>query len=352
LHEGESRDMKKTLCILLAAILVFAAVGLQISAEGKYDRLLLLGDSITYGYGLEGTRDTCRSYGNLLGEYLGIRGENFKNAAVNGDTSADLLALLPSLAGDIGAADLIVITIGGNDLLAILWEAVAAVLGARPGNTELAVMLNNPEYIERLAQEITVQKITEAILGYTENLERIVGFIREKNPDGVAIFLAQYDPVSGAGFPEQVNSISGSAIMLLNAAMKETVTASDCVWLDIYSLFEGKGPEWTFIREGDIHPNATGHYMIFRHIVEYLESIPEPSETASGIAETTTTSDTAAAPETTTAPGTTAPADEKTQRRGCKASAGPGYAFACLFCATLAALRKKASPPGGDYRVR
>ncbi|NLW73603.1 MAG: hypothetical protein GX057_01720 [Clostridiales bacterium] len=354
--------MKKILCTLLVAILILAAARLQISAGGKYSRLLLLGDSITYGYGLEGTRDTCNSYGNLLGEHLGIRGGNFKNAAVNGDTSADLLALLPSLAGEIESADLIVITIGGNDLLSILWEAVAAVLGAAwPGNTELAAMLNNPEYIERFARQITVQKITDAIIGYTANLERIVGFIREKNPCGMVIFLAQYDPVSGAGFPEEVSAMSESAIMLLNAAMSETVTKRNCVWLDIYSLFEGKGPEWTFIREGDIHPNATGHYMIFRYIADYLETYSEDSETTSGMTETTTLFGTSTALEATTMPGTTAPVDltpadgeinhEKTKRRGCKVSAGPGYVFACLFCTTLATLRKK-RPPDGNNRER
>ena len=114
--------MKKALCTLLVALRALSVFTLRISAQVKYSRLLLLGDSITFGYGLEGTRD--KSYGNLLAGHFCIHGRNFKNAAVNGHTSADLLALLPTLAGDIADADLIVVSIGGNDLLAILWDAV------------------------------------------------------------------------------------------------------------------------------------------------------------------------------------------------------------------------------------
>lgn len=351
--------MKKMLCILLVAILVFAAARLQISARGKYSRLLLLGDSITYGYGLGGTRDTCTSYGNHLAKHLGTSGKNFMNAAVNGHTSADLLGLLPSLAGDIAAADLIVVSIGGNDLLAILWDAVRAVSGGPPVYTEVAEALNDPEYIGSLARQISVQTITDAIICYTENLERIVGFIRAKNPGAVVIFLAQYDPASGAGFPEEVSAVTAGSIMLLNAAMREVVASGGCVWLDIHSAFVGKGPEWTFINEGDIHPNATGHYMIYRFIVEYLETGLQPGETAPVTDESlaTTISDTkppdttphatTTVRETTTAPATRLPTageggaiDREIKRCGCKGSVSLSRAFACILCFVMPAWRK------------
>ena len=177
----------------------------------------------------------------------------------------------------------------------------------------------------------------------------------------MVIFLAQYDPASGAGFPEEVSAIAEGSITLLNAAMREAVTSGGCVWLDIHSAFVGKGPEWTFINEGDIHPNATGHYMIYRFIVEYLETGLQPGETAP---EPTAASDTTLPPNT--APDTTLPPElanvletatvpatraatagkecgsEKIRRRGCKGSVGSGFAF--ILCALVLVIVKPKNP--------
>lgn len=101
----------------------FAALSVSASAEKKYESMLVVGDSISTGYGLEnytpgGSPYECRSYCNILAESLELKGgESYINRAVNGYTSSDLLALIPSLKEQVAKSDLVVISIGGNDLL-------------------------------------------------------------------------------------------------------------------------------------------------------------------------------------------------------------------------------------------
>lgn len=123
----------KTVSLALAAVLLagaFAALSVSASAEKKYESMLVVGDSISTGYGLEnytpgGSPYECRSYCNILAESLELKGgESYINRAVNGYTSSDLLALIPSLKEQVAKSDLVVISIGGNDLLHIAPKVV------------------------------------------------------------------------------------------------------------------------------------------------------------------------------------------------------------------------------------
>ena len=207
--------MKKILCALIATVLMITTASFAVSAEGKdkYESLLLLGDSITYGYGLEGDRDSCRSYGNQLREHLGIKRENFTNAAVNGDTSADLLALLPTIDKEVKEADLIVVTIGGNDMLGIIWDAADAIGGV---TGDIYSKINDPVYTAKFLEQITMDVISETIIDYSVNLAAIVSYIRANNPDARVLFLAQYDPASGIAELGALGKITSAALKLLN----------------------------------------------------------------------------------------------------------------------------------------
>jgi lysophospholipase L1-like esterase len=345
--------MKKTVVALaLAAFLLASAVIPVFSADKKYGSLLLLGDSITYGYGLEGTRDTCASYGNQLRKYLDISESNFTNAAVNGYTSADLLALLPSLTEKVKNAGLIVVSIGGNDLLHILWNAASAVLGSGWTYADVTAGLNNPAYVEKLKKYITVEAVTDAIISYSANLESIISFIRQNNAVAKVIFLAQYDPMSGAPGLEEIGAISSGSISLLNAAMRGAAKEGECTYLDIRTPFEGKGPEWTNILAGDIHPNITGHKMIFQYIVNYLENglqpdgTPEETGTASTteiqvqVAVTENEQKTTETQDVTSADSENAITDTSPRKNGCGSAAAGAFSLVSLgLCAMF--IRKK-----------
>ena len=71
--------------------------------------ILALGDSVTYGYGV----NKEQSYPSLLSNLLGI---NIINAGINGDTTEDALYRLPSLLNS-HSIDIMLLFLGGNDIL-------------------------------------------------------------------------------------------------------------------------------------------------------------------------------------------------------------------------------------------
>ena len=298
--------MKKIICAALALIILCAAALLPVSAAApKYSRLLLLGDSITYGYGLEGDVNSCASYGNLVKADLGLDAAHFKNAAVNGYTSEQLLALLPSVQSYVKSSDLIIITIGGNDLLHIVWDALDKVFdGGFRDYSQLPEVLSDPAKMQKLIEQLTLAQITSAIVKYTTNLAAITSYIRTNNADAEVIFLAQYDPMEGVEGIEALSSVAAAAISMLNAAMKSQATLGGCTYLDVYTPFKGHATEWTNILSIDIHPNKEGHAQIYRLVMNYLEQKAADDTTAEDTTAAVTTAP-VTTPETTTAPVTT-----------------------------------------------
>lgn len=290
--------MKRIICALLALTMITAIACVTAGAADKPEKLLLLGDSITYGYGLEGGRDTCASYGNRLRDYLDISVNDFKNASVNGDTSADLLALLPSLTQDIKAADMIVITIGGNDLLGLIWEAGRAVLGeAFTSYGDVLDIIADPAKSIKLAEQMTTEKISAAVVKYTTNLSGIMSYIRSNNSTAEVLLLAQYDPMSGVEGLEPLSTLANTAINMINTVMKAQAATGACKYIDVYTPFVNHGADWTNIMMADIHPNYLGHEMIFNIIKENLDYAPEEETTTPVPVETTTPHEPVTSPE-------------------------------------------------------
>ena len=87
------------------------AISLTQAAPQARPRIVMLGDSLTAGYGLE----RVQSYPNLLQQHLDAEGYKYEvvNAGVSGDTSAGGLRRLDwSLDGDVR---ILVVALGGND---------------------------------------------------------------------------------------------------------------------------------------------------------------------------------------------------------------------------------------------
>ncbi|MBQ8961339.1 MAG: hypothetical protein IJ071_09040 [Ruminococcus sp.] len=109
--------MKKFISAALAASLTAASAAVlpAKAEEGSDMSIVVLGDSIASGYGLE-SGEYC--YGEILSDYYDSA---YYNAAVPGATSEDLAKQLeePSeeLSGVVAGADIVVISIGGNDLI-------------------------------------------------------------------------------------------------------------------------------------------------------------------------------------------------------------------------------------------
>lgn len=355
----------KLFSLAIAAALVIGAVVLPAAAsEKKYSSMLVLGDSISTGYGLEnytpgGSPYECRSYCNILAESLGLKGrDTYINRAVNGDASDDLLALLPSVKEQAAKSDLIVVSIGGNDLLHILPKFAASLTGkgisgvVDAANAILAMDKN--VLADKLKRPETTLPILTAVAEYSVNLGKIITTLHEYNPDARVIFLAQYNPMAGVAEAGAFGTFAGTVIDSLNAALRSAVAASGYGYevADIPSVINVNAEGYTNISSLDIHPNGEGHELMGKYMTELVAAapvpvVPETSAESEPVTEPVTeppvTTEAPAAsaaateaPETTVAPETTAG-----EKRGCGSSVAAGMLLAVLAGAVCLVKKRK-----------
>lgn len=112
--------MKKVLSALVSAVMGMSAVIISpaqaVGETSGVDGIAIFGDSIASGYGLDPEKEY--NYGQIIGDYLGAEVGNY---AVSGDTTFDMLEDVKNLSDEqknfISGSEVVVISIGGNDLM-------------------------------------------------------------------------------------------------------------------------------------------------------------------------------------------------------------------------------------------
>lgn len=283
---------KQRLTALLSAAVLTAGCAAALpetaaQAAGSYQHIVVLGDSISSGYQL-GTGEA--GYYDILAD---CTGGTVTNYAVAGHTTADLLGVIAdsSKQNAIKNADLICISIGGNDLM----KPAKAVLDQKRKAGETMI-----DTIKRLAKE---GKPDELIAELTSELRKprsaaVTNFsqieqdLRALNPNAAIVMQTLYNPfeVSEAMLKAQLseanqknyqsllNYVSGNEKILNNAINKlETVSVAD-----VSSNFNGSG--WLYTRftnnatKGDVHPNAAGHALIAATVMDTLGNVAGTSQ--------------------------------------------------------------------------
>lgn len=286
--------------LLMGAAILPAIAASANNGKNKYGNMLVLGDSISTGYGLQnytpgGDPYLCQSYGNILAASLGLEnGKNYINRAVNGDASYDLLALLPSMGENIKAAELIVISIGGNDLLHILPQFASSLTGRTVTDLQAAasavMAMDSTVLSQKLADPAGLTIVLGAISEYSKNLPLIIEGIHTVNPTARVIFLAQYNPMAGSFVSPEFGEFAGNAIDSLNLALNTAVEASGYGYevADIPSVINVNAVGYTNISDADIHPNADGHAKIAEYLIDLIADDTKPAEVTSAINDDTT----------------------------------------------------------------
>ena len=339
--------MKRIICAVLMLVMLASIAAIGVSAQEPYEKILLLGDSITYGSGLEGEGKSPLFYGNLLCDYFNIKSENCKNAAVPGATSADLVKSLPDVTEHIKAADVIIITIGCNDLVGFLSEGANAVLdGKFQSMAQLLEIMKNAEQAKAFMALMTEEKVAGVLTQYAANLDSIAKSIRSNNAEAEVIFLTQYDPFSGIEGMDQLAIRADAAILMLNDVIRMKAEENGCAWVDVHMAFLGQAPAYTNMASFDILPSAAGHEQIFKVIAKYLDQVApqvttpvtETPETTELITTTETPSETTATPVVdTTAPDT----DAVETGGGCGATVSVGVIAVIALCGVVLCKKKK-----------
>ena len=267
--------MKKRIFSLLCAFaLALGIMPMTVFAEDPKPVYLALGDSITEGYGL---KEGEKNFATLLAEENSF---TLYNEAVSGATSGDLKTLVEggTIWDKIASADLITITIGGNDLMNALYDHLAS------GTDQSA------EYIKELLTSGTLstdELMTYAIKLYTfssenalrnlkDNLTAILTKIQQQNPNATLLVANQYNPyksLTGTGVIALLPTAFNAEITKLNTIIEEVARQNNIIVADVYTAFNAAAEEGENLCNAtadplnlDFHPNAKGHELIAKTI--------------------------------------------------------------------------------------
>jgi len=256
----------------LIKFIVSSAICILLSMQSSFifaeetENIVLLGDSITTGFGLS---ENELSYGDYLENYYNAEVNNF---AVNGLTTQGLIDKLSEeeVVSSITDADLICISIGGNDFLSIFQKALSETNDIQISSD--GQMNISSEFVSKFIMDYS-SAFSAAAVSASENITQINDIIYSINPDADMIMQTVYNPFESAD--EQKNTVLSSLktfsslyMTTLNNAVKEVAPNT----ADIYLKFYEKPYLYTNIENYDIHPNYLGHLLIAEEIVQTLQN--------------------------------------------------------------------------------
>ncbi|ARU63068.1 hypothetical protein CBW65_20375 [Tumebacillus avium] len=235
------------LLVLLSLLAVFHPVQNALAGDltplPKNLNYVAIGDSVTAGWGtpaIHGAR--VNGYVAHLHRQMQVRGQaTLHNFGIPGLTSGQFLFLLehwPEASQHLQRADLITLSIGGND---IIWTE-----HQKPGD---------------------VMAMREALTKYQTNIRTILALFRQLNVDARLFVLEVYNP-----FPEKDprHTQLSEWITWVNESILLAAKQYDAEVVPVASLFLSHEKEYVNLANNDIHPNAKGHTLIAEAISRTL----------------------------------------------------------------------------------
>ena len=280
---------KRILSTLLALCLALSLLPASaLAAGGEQKSYVALGDSITTGYGL------AENETGFAKQVADSNGYTLTNLAQDGATSTDLLEVVKSEANadTLKNADLITITIGGNDLMNALYAYLAEEYNNKQ-NSDTPITAADVKASLAGEEEAVVEQTT--MLGFAisnisdfqsssiansayatlwDKFIEIIGTIRSINENAQLIVVNQYNPyshltagISGLDLSSVISAFD-SAVQALNVGISSGEAIAGYTVADVYTKFKeaernpcNASVSLTSINL-DFHPNATGHGLI------------------------------------------------------------------------------------------
>ena len=275
------------LCMLL---LCCGMVPASASAAGT-GSYVALGDSISAGYGLS---EGEPSFPERLAQSTGYALADFSSS--EGVTSQALLETLsqPEVADAVKNADVITITVGGNDLMNALYEYLAKASGTMTAD-EIREGLENGSFdmftLMGLMQQLDGFPISSqasaALTALGANLSRALAQIKGMNPDATCIVANQYNPYGHINNPFAADIVSTFevGVQALNTTLARVAQAQGATVADVHGIFAASSANpcnayFTGLDDFslDFHPSALGHQLIAEAVEQALPE-PDPVQT-------------------------------------------------------------------------
>lgn len=222
----------------------------QASAGALADKPQLLvatlGDSLTRGTGDDTGAGYVKRTVALLGKQFGKPVKLVNNLAVNGLTAVRLADQLQQkgVRDAVGQADIIMFTIGGNDLFQIAQSGGSIVEG---GDV-------SPELLKRLLPQ------TEPLM------DDIFAELRRINPNARIVYVGLYNPFYDV---EDAREFSPPILEWNDYAHGIATADGNATVVPTYDLFESNVK--SYLSSDHFHPNGQGYERIAERIVQALQ---------------------------------------------------------------------------------
>ena len=221
-----------------------ATVSIQ-EPKPKEWNLLGLGDSVVKGYGVADDQNMLHVLGTSLQKSWN-EPVHIENEGVNGLTSTKLLAYVqtPEVKDKIQQADIIVIHIGGNDLL----------------------KLARKEGLFKTFQSFRSIKATSS-----QNMIEIVMYIRQQNSDALLVMYQLYNPIDP---DDSYYKASGPLFSNWNNIYRDALEEDDhYVIVPTKTVLSSKTPQR--FNEDGVHPNEKGHAALAKEALQRIQQKKE-----------------------------------------------------------------------------
>lgn len=236
------KNLRKIISVLMVMCFLLSLCVFSGGAVSERKNYLLLGDSITQGFGVANPDEA--SYGKIIAD---TNGYNYTNDAMFARDSARLLSLLQnsySMRYDVAKADIISLSIGSNDYLAND-EVVSLVVGALLG-------MNN-------------KKLNEIAENYYVNLCAIIDEIHSLNPDVVILIQNVYSAWNG--FAGRAFNAGAKRVNKIIDRYIENYPDNGVYLCDIAPAITGHKER---LADDCVHPNAEGNVEIAKIVLKQL----------------------------------------------------------------------------------
>lgn len=231
--------MKKITSIIVCIALLITLPCITAFAQDSKPYYVVMGDSIAYGSGLANPVEAC--YGKIVAD---TNGYDYVNHAIPGHTTTNLLNRLEEekVIADVKKADIISISIGGNDFL----------MNNLFGLMFDAIVMEDYTKFDAIGE------------GFYANFCRIVDRINVLNEDAVILMQTLYNPQSGhlrAAYQQGADRINAAIVRYSEEHPGEIIIVDVATALsDTMDNFAGD----------DIHPSALGNEKIAVAILSVL----------------------------------------------------------------------------------
>ena len=292
---GKGGLVKKLLGVAVSAALFLCLVPMARAQSENGTSYVALGDSISSGYGLE---EGTLSFAQQVAQDNGLE---LTNLAQDGETATSLLDKLQTdqVSAAVAQADIITITVGGNDLMNALYAYLTDAYNQRnPENPTTQedmkdAVMGGDMGVLTFALEVgpgfsNSERATQALADFHTHLTQIVLNICAENPQVQLVVVEQYNPYSYlvkelsknpifASSAQSLCAAFGAGVADINDVIAAVAQQQECWVAKVYDAFEtaqenpcNASVSVTMKLNLDFHPNAYGHGLIAQQVTEFL----------------------------------------------------------------------------------